>query len=68
MSDEIVSKEPIPNRTDSMTPKSIVAILDKYIVGQTAAKKAVAIALRNRIRRQKLLDPLRKEVIPKIYS
>ncbi len=65
MSDEIVSKEPIPNRTDSMTPKSIVAILDKYIVGQTAAKKAVAIALRNRIRRQKLLDPLRKEVIPK---
>ncbi|HOM55645.1 MAG TPA: AAA family ATPase, partial [Thermotogota bacterium] len=48
-----------------MTPKSIVAILDKYIVGQTAAKKAVAIALRNRIRRQKLLDPLRKEVIPK---
>src|SRR2546422_8049913 len=39
---------------DDMTPREIVAELDKYIVGQTAAKRAVAVALRNRVRRQKL--------------
>mgnify|MGYP000843572480 CR=1 FL=1 len=65
MPEEIVSKEPLPNGTDSLTPKRVVAILDKYIVGQTSAKKAVAVALRNRIRRQRLHDPLKKEVIPK---
>lgn len=48
-----------------LTPKKIVQLLDKYIIGQTAAKKSVAIALRNRIRRQRLRDPLKKEVIPK---
>jgi len=63
--EEIVSKEPLPGGAEWLTPKRVVAILDKYIIGQTSAKKAVAVALRNRIRRQRLHDPLRKEVIPK---
>jgi len=49
----------------SMTPQEIVHELDKYIVGQQAAKKAVAIALRNRWRRQQVADPLRQEITPK---
>src|SRR5512141_1699226 len=48
-----------------LTPKQIVAELDKYIVGQDKAKKAVAVALRNRYRRRMLSDDLRDEVIPK---
>lgn len=48
-----------------LTPKQIVEMLDKFIVGQDAAKKAVAVALRNRIRRQKLPKDLQEEVIPK---
>jgi ATP-dependent HslUV protease ATP-binding subunit HslU len=48
-----------------MTPREIVAELDKYIVGQTAAKRAVAIALRNRHRRRLLPEDLRDDVIPK---
>ena len=40
--------------TDTLTPRQIVAELDKYVIGQKAAKRAVAIALRNRMRRQKL--------------
>lgn len=51
--------------TTELTPKQIVAELDKYIVGQDKAKKAVAIALRNRYRRRMLSDDLRDEVIPK---
>ncbi|WP_457621320.1 ATP-dependent protease ATPase subunit HslU [Persephonella sp.] len=50
---------------DDLTPKQIVEELDKYIVGQKEAKKAVAIALRNRWRRHKLPEDLRDEVIPK---
>ena len=50
---------------DQMTPRQIVEELDRYIVGQTAAKKAVAIALRNRTRRQQLSEDLRDEVYPK---
>src|SRR5437764_3771100 len=50
---------------DSMTPKQIVAELDRYIVGQQAAKKAVAVAIRNRWRRQQLPEDLRKDVTPK---
>src|SRR5262245_7288651 len=48
-----------------MTPRQIVAELDKYIVGQDAAKRAVAIAIRNRWRRQQLPPELRKDVTPK---
>jgi ATP-dependent HslUV protease ATP-binding subunit HslU len=49
----------------SLTPKAIVAALDSHIVGQTEAKKAVAVALRNRWRRQRLPADLRDEVTPK---
>ncbi|WP_027468365.1 ATP-dependent protease ATPase subunit HslU [Deefgea rivuli] len=48
-----------------MTPQEIVHELDKHIVGQAAAKKAVAIALRNRWRRQQVAEPLRSEITPK---
>ncbi len=50
---------------DQLTPKEIVAQLDKYVIGQEKAKKAVAIALRNRTRRQKLPAELRDEIAPK---
>jgi ATP-dependent HslUV protease ATP-binding subunit HslU len=50
---------------ENLTPRRIVAELDKYIVGQVKAKKAVAIALRNRYRRKKLSEDFREEVIPK---
>jgi ATP-dependent HslUV protease ATP-binding subunit HslU len=49
----------------TMTPREIVAELDRYIIGQDKAKKAVAIALRNRVRRQRLPEELRDEVAPK---
>lgn len=48
-----------------MTPKEIVIELDKHIIGQAGAKRAVAIALRNRWRRMKLTSPLRDEIMPK---
>ena len=48
-----------------LTPKRIVAELDRYIVGQASAKRAVAIALRNRYRRERLQGDMRDEVIPK---
>ncbi len=50
---------------DKLTPRQIVQELDKYIVGQEKAKKAVAIALRNRTRRQRLSEDMRDEVAPK---
>jgi ATP-dependent HslUV protease ATP-binding subunit HslU len=49
----------------SLTPRQIVAELDKYVIGQAAAKRAVAIALRNRMRRQKLAPELAEEIAPK---
>src|SRR5687768_97356 len=52
-------------RLDDLTPRQIVAELDKHVVGQNAAKRAVAIALRNRVRRKKLAPDLAADVIPK---
>src|SRR5499427_6210956 len=57
-----VDEEPL---LDELTPRQIVAELDKYVVGQAAAKRAVAIALRNRIRRQKLPPEMAEEIAPK---
>ncbi|HEV2262345.1 MAG TPA: ATP-dependent protease ATPase subunit HslU [Candidatus Rubrimentiphilum sp.] len=48
-----------------LTPRTIVAELDKYIVGQAKAKRAVAIAMRNRYRRERVREDLRQEIIPK---
>jgi len=56
--------EPLPS-FDELTPREIVAELDKYIVGQNAAKRAVAVALRNRVRRQKLTPEMAEDVLPK---
>src|SRR5437667_9351864 len=52
-------------RLDEMTPRQIVAELDKHVVGQRNAKRAVAVALRNRIRRQKLDPEMAVDVMPK---
>ncbi|UTR10874.1 ATP-dependent protease ATPase subunit HslU [Evansella sp. LMS18] len=51
--------------SDSLTPRQIVEKLDQYIVGQTKAKKSVAVALRNRYRRSQLTEDLREEITPK---
>ncbi len=56
---------PAVDTTMSMTPQEIVSELDRHIVGQQAAKRAVAIALRNRWRRQQVVEPLRGEITPK---
>src|SRR3954447_5757105 len=61
----ILLPEATQTSTESLTPRQIVAELDKYVVGQAAAKRAVAIALRNRMRRQKLPPDLAEEVAPK---
>ena len=55
----------LPGKNTELTPREIVTELDKYIIGQAKAKKAVAIALRNRTRRQRLPEELRDEVAPK---
>ncbi len=61
---ESAEPEPIPS-FDDLTPREIVAELDKYIVGQAAAKRAVAVALRNRVRRQKLAPEVAEDILPK---
>ena len=58
-------EEEILPALDDMTPREIVLELDKYIVGQAAAKRAVAVALRNRVRRQKLPPEIADDVLPK---
>src|SRR6476469_1848925 len=59
----------LPERTTTavraLTPREIVAELDKYVIGQAKAKRAVAIALRNRLRRQRLPNEMAEEVTPK---
>ncbi len=57
--------ETTASTTESLTPRQIVAELDKYVIGQGRAKRAVAIALRNRMRRQKLPPELAEEIAPK---
>ena len=52
-------------QSDALTPRQIVAELDKYVIGQNAAKRAVAIALRNRMRRQKVSPDMADEIAPK---
>jgi ATP-dependent HslUV protease ATP-binding subunit HslU len=61
----ITLPETLAPPTDSMTPRQIVAELDKHVIGQKDAKRAVAIALRNRMRRQKLAPELAEEIVPK---
>src|SRR5687767_2924952 len=58
------NKSVIP-KLDDLTPRQIVEELDKYVVGQADAKRAVAVALRNRIRRQKLPPEIAQDVLPK---
>src|SRR3954451_18803722 len=53
------------NQAKSFSPREIVSELDRYIIGQNAAKRAVAVALRNRWRRLQLPEDLREEVLPK---
>jgi len=60
----VVVGEGLEERTKGLTPREIVRELDKYIIGQTKAKKAVAIALRNRWRRQQVKSDLRDEIVP----
>jgi ATP-dependent HslUV protease ATP-binding subunit HslU len=61
----ILLPETTQTSIDALTPRQIVTELDKHVVGQAAAKRAVAIALRNRLRRQKLSPELAEEIAPK---
>lgn len=66
LSSKTKRSDDIYDEVEKLTPKAIVRELDKYIVGQEKAKKIVAIAIRNRLRRQKIQDPkLREEIYPK---
>ena len=56
-----------PSSEASMTPRQIVEQLDRFIVGQAKAKRSVAIAIRNRWRRQQLPEELRQDVAPKTF-
>ena len=59
------NKEEKNSFVSSLSPREIVSELDRYVVGQNKAKRAVAIALRNRWRRQALKDEMKDEVLPK---
>ena len=53
------------SKTSALSPREIVSELERYVIGQTEAKRAVAVALRNRWRRQALSDDMKQEVLPK---
>ena len=55
----------VEHKIVSFSPREIVSELDRFVIGQAEAKRAVAIALRNRWRRQELPDDMREEVLPK---
>ncbi len=59
------NKKKSKSRVSALSPREIVSELDRYVIGQKEAKKAVAVALRNRWRRQALTDEMREEVLPK---
>ena len=59
------SKKKGKSKVSALSPREIVSELDRYVIGQTNAKKAVAVALRNRWRRQALDEQMREEVLPK---
>ncbi|VAX33538.1 ATP-dependent hsl protease ATP-binding subunit HslU, partial [hydrothermal vent metagenome] len=65
MTDKKSPQTEVKTSLEGLTPRRIVEELDKFIIGQHNAKKAVAIALRNRWRRQRLSPELRDEVLPK---
>jgi len=62
---EVKEKEPQVSNVSSLSPREIVSELDRYVIGQKQAKRAVAIALRNRWRRQALTNEMKDEVLPK---
>ena len=61
----IKNKSKDSSKVSALSPREIVSELDRYVIGQKEAKKAVAVALRNRWRRQALSDEMRDEVLPK---
>jgi len=63
----LVKKTKVKNKShvSALSPREIVSELDRYVIGQKSAKKAVAVALRNRWRRQALSDEMKDEVLPK---
>ncbi len=62
---KVVKKDKENSKVSALSPREIVSELDRYVIGQKDAKKAVAVALRNRWRRQALSDEMRDEVLPK---
>ena len=61
----VKNKSKDSSKVSALSPREIVSELDRYVIGQKDAKKAVAVALRNRWRRQALSDEMRDEVLPK---
>ena len=61
----VKNKNKEASKVSALSPREIVSELDRYVIGQKEAKKAVAVALRNRWRRQALSDEMRDEVLPK---
>ena len=62
---KVVKKDKETSKVSALSPREIVSELDRYVIGQKDAKKAVAVALRNRWRRQALSDEMKDEVLPK---